>query len=83
MILEPDPPGSFQGQCFTPCKSCGSECLGEFTGEIAIHFRALKDINEPTVFVPELVVCLECGMAEFVVPEGVLRLLAKARAADA
>jgi hypothetical protein len=43
----------------------------------------LKDINEPTVFVPELAVCLECGMAEFVVPEGVLRLLAKTRVADA
>jgi hypothetical protein len=67
-----------------PCKSCGSESLGEFTGEIAIHFRGLKNINEPTVFVfPELVVCLECGTAEFVVPEDVLRLLAKGRAAGA
>jgi hypothetical protein len=82
--LGPDHSGSFQGQYFTPCKSSGSECLGEFTGEIAIHFRALKNIHEPTVFLfPELAFCLECGVAEFVVPEGVLRLLAKGLAAGA
>ncbi len=67
-----------------PCKSCGSESLGEFTGEIAVHFRGLQNINAPTVFVfPELVVCLDCGHTEFVIPKGKLRLLAKGRAAGA
>jgi hypothetical protein len=36
-----------------PCKSCGSDNLGKFTGEIAIHFSGLKNINEPHVPVAE------------------------------
>jgi len=67
-----------------PCKSCGSENLGKFTGEIAIHFSGLKNINVPHVSVfPEIVVCLNCGFAEFAVPETELRLLAKRRVAGA
>jgi predicted nucleic-acid-binding Zn-ribbon protein len=66
------------------CKSCGSENLGKFTGEIAIHFRGLKNINEPHVWVfPELVVCLNCGFAEFGVSESELHLLTKGRVAAA
>ena len=35
----------------------------------------------PAVWVfPELAVCLECGIAEFAVPEAELRLLAKGEA---
>ena len=67
-----------------PCKLCGSENLGKFTGEIAIHFRGLKNINEPHVWVfPELVVCLNCGFAEFAVPESELHLLTKGGGAGA
>ena len=64
-----------------PCKSCGSE-KQKFTAEIAIHFPGLKGIEKPIVWVfPELLVCLNCGDAEFVVPETELRLLAKGEAA--
>jgi hypothetical protein len=67
-----------------PCKSCGSENLDRLTSEIAIHFSGLKNIKEPHVWVfPELVVCLNCGFAEFVVPAAQLRLLAKDRAVGA
>jgi len=67
-----------------PCKSCGSETLGKFTGEIAIHFSGLENINEPHVFVfPELLVCLNCGFAEFAVTETELRRLVKTRVAGA
>ena len=60
-----------------PCKSCGSDNLGKFVGEIAIHFPGLKNIDKPTVWVfSELIACLDCGVAEFVVPEGELRVLA-------
>jgi hypothetical protein len=66
------------------CRSCGSQDLGRFTGELAIHFSGLKNINEPHVWVfPELVVCLKCGFAEFAVPETELRRLAKGRIAGA
>ena len=52
------------------CKSCDSENLGRFRGEIGIHFPGLENIDVPTVFVfPELVVCLACGDAHFTVSE--------------
>ena len=45
---------------------------------MAIHFAELKNIDRPVVWVfPEVVVCLDCGTAEFVVPEEELRQLAK------
>jgi hypothetical protein len=61
-----------------PCKSCGSVHQREFSAETSIHFPGLKNIDKPVVLVfPELVVCLDCGAAEFAVPEAELRLLAK------
>jgi|GEM_PF-1658325 hypothetical protein len=61
-----------------PCKSCGSINQSKFTGEIGIHFPGLKNIDKPVVWVfPEIVVCLNCGTAEFAVPEAELPRLAK------
>jgi hypothetical protein len=49
---------------------------------MGIHFPELKDINKLVVWVfPEVVVCLDCGTAEFAVPEEELRQLAKRDAA--
>ena len=60
------------------CKSCGSANLHNFRGEIAIHFPGLKGLDQPIVWVfPELVVCLDCGAAQFDVPEAELRMLRK------
>jgi hypothetical protein len=51
---------------------------------MAIHFPELKDIHKPVVWVfREVVVCLDCGTAEFPVPEAELRQLAKGDAAAA
>jgi hypothetical protein len=67
-----------------PCKSCGKDSHGSFPGEIAIHFPGLKNIDKPTVVVfPELVICLNCGLVAFTVPEDELRLLARNSAASA
>jgi hypothetical protein len=45
---------------------------------MGIHFSGLKNIGKPVVWVfPKLFVCLDCGTAEFAVPEADLRLLAK------
>jgi len=42
-------------------------------------FLELKNIGKPVVWVfPEVVVCLDCGTAEFAVPEPELRQLAAA-----
>jgi len=66
------------------CKSCGSDNQSKFTAEMAIHFPGLKNIDKHVVWIfPELVVCLDCGTAEFAVPEAELRLLAKGDAAAA
>ena len=65
-----------------PCKSCGAVNQSKFTAEIAIHFPGLKNINKPGVWLfPEIVICLDCGTAEFAVPEAELRQLAKGDAA--
>jgi hypothetical protein len=65
-----------------PCKSCGSVNQSKLTAEIAIHFPGLENLDRPAVWVfPELVVCLDCGTAEFAVPEAELRQFAKGDAA--
>jgi hypothetical protein len=45
---------------------------------MAIHFPGLKNIDRPVMWIfPDVVVCLDCGTAEFPVPETELRELAK------
>ena len=60
-----------------PCKRCDSEQTKTFTGEVAIHFAGMNGLNKPMVFVfPILVVCLHCGLTEFMVPADELSVLA-------
>jgi hypothetical protein len=57
------------------CKSCGASNQRSFTGEIAIHFPGLNNIDKPAIFVfPEILFCPNCSYAEFAITE--LRLLA-------
>ena len=65
-----------------PCKLCRSVNRSKFIGEIGIQLPGLKNIDKPVLWVfPEVVVCLDCGAAEFAVPEAELRQLAKGDAA--
>jgi hypothetical protein len=51
---------------------------------MGIRSPGLKGLDKPIVWVfPELIVCLNCRMAEFVVPEAELLVLAKGGAAAA
>ena len=60
------------------CKTCGSVNQKKFSAEMGIHFPELRDIDKPVVWVfPEVVVCLDCGTAEFAVPKEELRQLTK------
>ena len=53
-------------------------------GRTGINFSRLKDIEKhPVVVFAELVVCLHCGKAEFIVPEKQLAPLAKSNSAHA
>jgi len=66
-----------------PCKSCGSVNQKKFSAEMGVRFPGLKNIDEPVVWVfAELIVCLDCGNAEFAVPEAELRKLAKGGATE-
>lgn len=58
------------------CTSCQSERQRTFTSEIAIHFPGLAGLNKPIVWVfPRISVCLDCGLARFVVPEKELEVI--------
>jgi hypothetical protein len=64
-----------------PCKSCGSDNRNQFNAEIAIHFPGLEGLDKPIVWVfPNLLICMDCGTAEFAIPEAQLCLLAIGKA---
>ena len=53
-----------------PCPACHSVNRRDFTAEINIHFPGMKGIDIPTVLLCSTVlVCVECGMAQFLIPE--------------
>ena len=65
------------------CKSCGSANQHKFIGEMGIRSPGLKNIDKPSVWVfPELIVCLDCGKAELVVPKNELRELLRLTKGD-
>jgi hypothetical protein len=66
------------------CKCCGLDKQRRFTAEVAIHSPGLEGLNKPIVWVfPELFLCLNCGKAEFFVPDNDLRTLVKDDSASA
>jgi len=59
------------------CRFCQS-ANSEFTAEVNIHFPGMKGLDKPTVWVfPQLFVCLDCGVAQFDVPDAELERLAE------
>ena len=60
------------------CKSCRiGQPEQSLSAEMGIHFLGLNNMDKPVVWVfPEVVVCLNCGTAEFAVPEEELGQLA-------
>lgn len=74
--------GPLLGEVGMPCRSCGSVNQSKFSGEMAIHFPGLRNIDKPVVWAfPTIVVCLDCGTAEFTLTEAELRQLATSKAA--
>lgn len=58
------------------CSSCQSTNRRKFTAEINIHFPGIKGLEIPTVWVfPEILVCMDCGQAQFAIPEAELKEL--------
>ena len=64
------------GQGEIKCNRCLPSSRTEFSAEMAIHFKGLAGLDKPIVWVfPKLLVCLECGSAEFIVPDLELQVL--------
>lgn len=58
------------------CLMCGSEDVRNFAAETLIHLPGMKNLDKPGVLVfPTLLICLDCGTAQFVVPDAELHRL--------
>lgn len=52
------------------CPKCLSRNQVEASAEINIHFQGLRNIDHPAILIfPKILVCLDCGMSHFVIPE--------------
>ena len=61
-----------------PCRSCHSGKVREYSAEINIHFPGMKGLDIPAVWVfPTILVCLECGAAQFTIPEAERKTLSE------
>ena len=59
------------------CPSCASSRQAEFAAEVNIHFRGIKNLDQPGVLVfPKVLVCMDCGFSRFGVQDGELARLA-------
>jgi hypothetical protein len=60
------------------CRKCASENVQTLTGELSASSRYLNQVNRPPIYVcQELLVCLECGFSELVIPQSELEQLRK------
>lgn len=52
------------------CQACRSANETKFGAEVNIHFPEPMSMDEPGFFVfPRFAVCLDCGFAQFTLPE--------------
>jgi hypothetical protein len=64
------------------CKACKSENLQKLDGELTASLADPKGVRVPPVYVCQSVlVCLDCGFAELIVPMSELNSFKKAKAA--
>jgi hypothetical protein len=60
------------------CKSCGSEKQQDFSGELSVASLAIGKLKQAPVYVVQKVlVCLDCGYTELIVPTTELAQLRK------
>jgi len=60
------------------CKACKSENLRKLDGELTVTQPDLKGLSVPPFYICQRVlVCLDCGFAELVIPAPELRVLRK------
>jgi predicted nucleic-acid-binding Zn-ribbon protein len=60
------------------CESCGSENQQYFSGELSVAFPAIEKLNQaPGYVVQKILVCLNCGYTELIIPTAELAQLIK------
>jgi predicted nucleic-acid-binding Zn-ribbon protein len=58
------------------CKKCASENQQNFPGEMAVAFHGIKRVNLSPIHIRrEILICLDCGYTELVIPELELKQL--------
>lgn len=63
------------------CKACKSENLQKLDGELSASFPRINGLNVGPLYVCQsVVVCLDCGFAELVIPPSELQILKKGTA---
>lgn len=63
---------------FQLCPSCQSDKQHGFPAEVNIHFLGKQGLDIPTVWVfPTILVCMNCGAAQFSIPEAERKELAE------
>jgi hypothetical protein len=64
------------------CRACKSENLQKADGELTVSLPSLKALEVPPIYVCRAVlVCMDCGFTELVIPAAELLSLRKAKAA--
>ena len=64
------------------CKQCGGVEQQKLDGELTASFPDIERLNKPPVYVCNpLLVCLDCGFAELMVPKPELESLRNGKAA--
>ena len=72
------------GQKKMACRVCKSENTQKFEGELTASLPDLKGLQVPPTYICQSVlVCLDCGFAELVIPANELQALKKAKAGSA
>jgi prolyl-tRNA editing enzyme YbaK/EbsC (Cys-tRNA(Pro) deacylase) len=65
------------------CKACNSENLQRLDGELTASLPTLKGLKASPLYVCQsILVCMDCGFAEFVIPTSELLSLKNAKAAS-
>ena len=65
------------------CRVCNSENLQKVDGEFTASLPSLKALKVPPIYVCQsVVICLDCGFADLVIPTTELQSIKKAKAAS-
>jgi hypothetical protein len=66
-----------------PCRACKSENMQKFEGELTASLPDAKKVNVPPVYICQnVLICLDCGFAELMVPTTELHTLKRGKAAS-